>query len=99
MPVVDWTRTNLSFELENSSSALRFEMSDFVAYDIHILERPNATSDYSEAQIGNAAERYAGMGDEEKLLLESNIIAGLPGGEGSYDRQGIKKAIEAFRGR
>ena len=98
MPVVDWTRTNLNFELENSSSALRFEMSDFIAYDIHILERVDAASDYSQAQVGKAAERYAGMGDEEKMLLESNIIAGLPGGEGSYDRQGIKAAIEAFRG-
>ncbi|MDE0758536.1 MAG: mannonate dehydratase [Pseudomonadales bacterium] len=98
MPVVDWTRTNLSFELENGSSALRFEMSDFVAYDIHILERPNAASDYSEAQVGKAAERFSGMDDEDKILLESNIIAGLPGGEGSYDRQGIREAIEAFQG-
>jgi len=98
MPVVDWTRTNLSFELENGSSALRFEMSDFVAYDIHILERPNAASDYSEAQVGKAAERFSGMDDEDKILLESNIIAGLPGGEGSYDRQGIREAIEVFRG-
>ncbi|MEC8820542.1 MAG: mannonate dehydratase, partial [Pseudomonadota bacterium] len=98
MPVVDWTRTNLSFELENSSSALRFEMSDFIAYDIHILERPNATSDYSEAQVVAAAERYSGMGDADVMDLESNIIAGLPGGEGSFDRQGIKEAIEAFQG-
>ena len=98
MPVVDWTRTNLSFELENGSSALRFEMSDFVAYDIHILERPNAASDYSEAQVGKAAERFSGMDEEDKILLESNIIAGLPGGEGSYDRQGIREAIEVFRG-
>jgi len=96
MPVVDWTRTNLSFELENSSSALRFEMSDFIAYDIHILERPNATSDYSEAQVVAATERYSGMRDADVMDLESNIIAGLPGGEGSFDRQGIKEAIEAF---
>jgi mannonate dehydratase len=98
MPVVDWTRTNLSFELENSSSALRFEMSDFIAYDIHILERPNAISDYSEAQVVAAAERYSGMGDADVMDLESNIIVGLPGGEGSFDRQGIKEAIEAFQG-
>jgi mannonate dehydratase len=98
MPVVDWTRTNLGFELENTSTALRFEMSDFVAYDIHILERPNAASDYSEAQVGKAAERFSGMDEEDKILLESNIIAGLPGGEGSYDRQGIREAIEVFRG-
>jgi len=98
MPVVDWTRTNLSFELENASSALRFEMSDFIAYDVHILERPGAASDYSQAQVDTAAQRYSAMSEEEVMNLESNIIAGLPGGEGSYDRQGIKEAIDAFQG-
>ena len=97
MPVVDWTRTNLSFELENASSALRFEMSDFIAYDVHILERPGAVSDYSQAQVDTAAQRYSAMSEEEVMHLESNIIAGLPGGEGSYDRQGIKEAIDAFQ--
>jgi mannonate dehydratase len=97
MPVVDWTRTNLNFELENASSALRFEMSDFIAYDIHILQRPVAASDYSQAQLSMAAERFAGMSSEDKTRLESNIIAGLPGGEGSYDRQGISQAIQAFQ--
>ena len=41
MPVVDWTRTNLDYELPNASRALRFEMTDFAAYDIHMLQREN----------------------------------------------------------
>jgi mannonate dehydratase len=98
MPVVDWTRTNLNFEINNTSSALRFEMADFVAYDIHILKRHNASSDYDEIQLANAEERFLQMTASDKAELESNIIAGLPGGEGSYTRESITRAIEDFRG-
>ena len=47
MAVVDWTRTNLNYELPNKSYALRFDMSDFAAFDIFILKRKDAINDYS----------------------------------------------------
>lgn len=97
MPVVDWTRTNLNYELPNKAQALRFEMTDFVAYDVHALARPGAAQDYSEALLAKASQRYAAMSEAERALLETNIIAGLPGGEGSYDRKGISEAINEFR--
>ena len=96
MPVVDWTRTNLDYALPNASRALRFEMTDFVAYDVFILQREGAASDYSDDVLAAAEARHAAMADAEKDLLEKNIIAGLPGGEGSYDRAGIREAIEDF---
>lgn len=96
MPVVDWTRTNLTFELPNESQALRFDITDFAAYDIFCLEREGARQSYSPAIVERAAERYAAMPQEARDVLEKNIIAGLPGGEGSYDRQAIRTAIEAF---
>lgn len=96
MPVVDWTRTNLSYTLPNNSQALRFEMSDFAAYDVYILQRPGAEGDYKPDVLAKAKARLDTMSDAEKILLEKNIIAGLPGGEGSYDRQGIAAAIQQF---
>lgn len=96
MPVVDWTRTNLSYRMKNDARALRFEMSDFVAYDMFMLQRDGAEADYSEEQIAIARERFSSMNEEEQQLLEQNIIAGLPGGEGSYDRDGIRTAIAEF---
>jgi len=96
MPVVDWTRTNLSYTLPNKSQALRFEMSDFAAYDVYILQRPGAEADYQPEVLAKAKARLDAMGDEEKQLLEKNIIAGLPGGEGSYNREGIRAAIDQF---
>ena len=96
MPVVDWTRTSLDFELGNASSALRFEMTDFVAYDLFILERPGAEQDYAADVLERAGQRFAELSEAERGTLEQNIIAGLPGGEGSYDRAGIRQAIAAF---
>lgn len=96
MPVVDWTRTNLSYRLPNASQALRFEMTDFAAYDVYLLQRENAAADYSEEVLNRAKARFNAMDETEKDLLEKNIIAGLPGGEGSYTRDTIREAIQQF---
>lgn len=40
MPVLDWTRTDLSFELANGARALRFNGVDLIAFDAHVLRRP-----------------------------------------------------------
>ena len=96
MPVVDWTRTNLNYQLPNASQGLRFEMTDFAAYDVYMLQRKNAEQDYQPELLAKARQRLSGMSGDEKVLLENNIIAGLPGGEGSYDREGIRAAIAEF---
>ena len=96
MPVVDWTRTNLMYRLPNASHALRFEMVDFAAYDVFLLQRENASADYSPVILQKASTRFAQMSEAEKILLERNIIAGLPGGDGSYTRESILTAIHQF---
>ncbi len=96
MPVVDWTRTNLVYRLPNGARALRFEMTDFAAYDVYMLQREGAAGDYEPDMLERARERFDGLSDVERDLLEENIIAGLPGGEGSYDRAGIREAIAEF---
>lgn len=96
MPVVDWTRTNLDYILPNHSRALRFEMADFAAYDVFLLEREGAEADYSPEVLARAKERFHAMDDTARSLLEKNIITGLPGGEGSYDRESVRQAIDEF---
>jgi len=96
MPVVDWTRTNLTYELPNKAQALRFEMTDFAAYDLFVLKRDGAKDGYTEDVVARATERFNSMSEKARAALEKNIIAGLPGGEGSYDHDGIRAAIERF---
>jgi len=96
MPVVDWTRTDLNYSLPNKSRALRFEMADFAAYDVYVLQRDNAAADYDSRLLGRAKARFDAMSETERSLLEENIIAGLPGGEGTYNRESIRAAIAEF---
>ncbi|WP_088347720.1 MULTISPECIES: mannonate dehydratase [Rhodomicrobium] len=98
MPVVDWTRTKLDYAMPNGALALRFEMVDFVAYDVHVLKRPGAEADYSSELLDKAARRFAGMSAETALTLEHNIISGLPGGEGHYTRETLRKEIARYDG-
>ncbi|MGM9512203.1 mannonate dehydratase [Larkinella sp. GY13] len=84
MPVLDWSRTNLNYEMPDGSLALRFVWEDFAVFDLCILKRPGAEADYEADVIQSAREKFSGMTPEQITELSNIVLLGLPGSEEAF---------------
>jgi mannonate dehydratase len=96
MPVLDWTRTNLRWTVANGASCMRFDINDFAAFDIYVLERPGAPADYTNAIADEAAQRFAGMNEDDKKQLARNITMGLPGSTESMTLDDVRAHLAEY---
>lgn len=96
MPVLDWTRTDLRWETASGARAMRFDLIDFIAFDISILARPSAAADYSAELVEQSARRFRDMPDDKKTALSRNIGAGLPGQADGYSLGELRDALDVY---
>lgn len=96
MPVLDWTRTDLGFEVEDGSKALRFDVVAFAAFEMYLLKRPGAENTYSDEQKAEAKVYVEKLSEEEKQKLINNIIAGLPGAEEGYTLEQFQTILDTY---
>lgn len=96
MPVLDWTRTNLDYEVADGSTALRFEVNAFAAFELYLLKRPGAENTYTETQKNAAKAYFQTLSEADKNKLISNIIAGLPGAEEGYTLEEFNEILATY---
>ena len=99
MPVIDWTRTDLDFQLPTKATALRFDYILFAAFDLFILKRQGAERDYTVAERAKAEKAFAALSCAEKEKLTRTVTAGLPGRmTDSYNIDAFRNALADYDG-
>ncbi len=96
MPVLDWTRTDLVYQVEDGSKALRFDVVAFAAFELYLLKRPGAEDSYNEAQKVAAKTYFEHLNNEGETKLVNNIIAGLPGAEEGYTLEQFQEILDTY---
>jgi mannonate dehydratase len=97
MPVLDWLRTDIAWELPDGARALRFEFAAFAAFDLFLLKRPGAERDYAPAQIEAARQKLAALSEAEKAKIFENLLLGLPGSDDAFTPETVLAELKKYR--
>ncbi|MCF7802959.1 MAG: mannonate dehydratase [Candidatus Marinimicrobia bacterium] len=97
MPVSDWARTDLNFELPDGSVTTRFEIIAFAAFDLYILQRLNAEKSYSNKLIERAENYYNNLTAREIEQLTQTMLLPFPATGESLTLKQFRDALEEYR--
>ncbi|OUD08419.1 mannonate dehydratase [Marivivens niveibacter] len=98
MPVLDWTRTDLNYRLKTGATCMRFDLIDFAAFDLFILQRDAATDDFDDTVYHQAGERFQSMSDVQRKQLSSSIVTGLPGAAENLTLDDVRERLATYDG-
>lgn len=97
MPVLDWTRSNLSYMLADGSDVLCYNHFEVAAFDLFSLKRPNAARDYDEETRDRAKILWDKLPPSERERIEKSILLGLPGTVDDLTPTEFLAQLDAYR--
>lgn len=98
MPILDWSRTKLRFDLPDGTYTSGFQLHIFAAFDLFILQRENASNDYSEEVIARAQDFLYNLDKDQVKELKDTILYGLPGSMQTYSLDEFKHLLATYQG-
>lgn len=98
MPVLDWTRTDLRYQVAHGGTCMRFDICDFAAFEIHILQRSGAAESFAPEVVEEAGRRFAAMDDAVQRALSRNVTMGLPGSTESMSLEDVRAHLAEYAG-
>jgi len=96
MPVVDWMRTDLAYELPDGSRAMRFDVDEFAAFDLYVLERPAAKNEWSDEQQARSRKLFEQMSETKRASMLGVILSGLPGSDEPFTIEYVRRALAEY---
>lgn len=96
MPILDWTRTDLAWPRPDGATCMRFDLIDFVAFDIFILKRIGAADGFTADVVDQARERFERMSDFDRDTLARNVVFGLPGSAEHFTIDGVRELLAEY---
>jgi mannonate dehydratase len=93
MPLIDWTRTDLNYELPSGVMGLKYDPVAAAVFDLFILKRAGANEVYTNEEFAKAGAFYRQATPQQLQQLEATILAGMPG---SKERISIEHFQNAF---
>ncbi len=98
MPVLDWTRSDLAFPIEDGSSVLKYDAPRVAAFDVFILGREGAAADYDAATLEQAESLYRSLDEVGKKALADSILLGLPGTVDDLTPEQFREMLKRYDG-
>ncbi|WP_428687418.1 mannonate dehydratase [Roseibium sp.] len=98
MPLLDWTRTDLKAPVKRGGTCLRFSVEKMAAFELFMIERPGAEAGYTTGNIAAAKSWFESSTPEDRDILVTAIMAGLPGAYDRYDVKGLQRALAPYEG-
>ncbi|MBK8476002.1 MAG: mannonate dehydratase [Opitutaceae bacterium] len=96
MPVLDWIRTDLRYVLPDGSECLRFDPSQFAAFELFALQRPGAEADYTAEQLERGARWWRGLDEDARAAFVQNVIDVFPGCKMGLTLEGMRAMLARY---
>lgn len=97
MPVIDWIRTDLHFQLNDGTSTLYYDQVRFAYFDICLLDRKGAENDYPEEIVSQVRDLEKNIIEAEKEALIDTIIVKTQGFINGNIKEGDQNPVAIFK--